>query len=89
MDGPRVAIVNETLARHFWPNGGAVARVITVGPDRVDVVGVVKDVQWTSALQQADPVAYPELQAAGPGQSVRTGFTNPHQDRGRCGRAAA
>jgi len=58
MDGPRVAIVNETLARHFWPNGGAVGRVITVGPDRVEVVGVVKALQWTSALQQPDPVAY-------------------------------
>jgi predicted permease len=57
-NGPRVAIVNETLARHFWPNGGAVGRVITVGPDRVEVVGVVKDLQWTSALQQPDPVAY-------------------------------
>ena len=32
MNGPRVAIVNETLARHFWPNGGAVGRVITSGP---------------------------------------------------------
>ena len=58
MDGPRVAIVNETLARHFWPNGGAVGRVITVGLDRVEVVGVVKDAQWISALQQPDPVAY-------------------------------
>jgi putative ABC transport system permease protein len=58
MDGPRVAIVNETLARHFWPNGGAVGRALTVGSDPVEVVGVVKDLQWTSALQQPDPVAY-------------------------------
>jgi predicted permease len=58
MNGPRVAIVNETLARHFWPRGGAVGSVMNVGPDRVDVVGVVKDLQWTSALQHADPVAY-------------------------------
>ena len=58
MDSPRVAIVNETLARHFWPNGGAVGRVITVGSDRVEVTGIVKDLQWTSALQQPDPVAY-------------------------------
>jgi predicted lysophospholipase L1 biosynthesis ABC-type transport system permease subunit len=58
MAGPRVAIVNQTLARHFWPNGGAVGRVFTVGPDSVEVVGVVKDLQWTSVLQQPDPVAY-------------------------------
>ena len=32
-DGPRVALVNETLARHFWPNGGAVGSVVTIGPD--------------------------------------------------------
>jgi predicted permease len=58
MDGPRTAIVNETLARHFWPNGSAVGRAITVGPDHVEIVGVVKDLQWTSARQHADPVAY-------------------------------
>jgi putative ABC transport system permease protein len=58
MDGPRVAIVNETLARHFWPNGGVVGRVMIIGPQRVEVVGVVKDLQWLSALQQPDPVAY-------------------------------
>jgi predicted permease len=58
MNGPRVAIVNGTLARQFWPNGGAVGGVMMVGPHRVEVVGVVKDLQWTSALQQADPVAY-------------------------------
>jgi predicted permease len=56
--GPRVAIVNETFARHFWPGGTAVGRVITVGSDRVVVVGVVKDLQWTNALQRPDPVAY-------------------------------
>ena len=57
-DGPRVAIVNETLARHFWPNGGAVGSQMNVGDELVDVVGVVKDLQWTSAFEQADPVAY-------------------------------
>jgi predicted permease len=58
INGPRVAVVNDTLARHFWPNGGAVGSVMIVGPDRVEVVGVVKDLQWINALQQPDPVAY-------------------------------
>jgi putative ABC transport system permease protein len=57
-DGPRVAVINETLARHVWPNGGAVGRVMFVGPDRVEVVGVVNDLQWLSVLQQPDPIAY-------------------------------
>ena len=57
MDSPRVAMVNETLARHFWPDGGAVGSVLILGPDRVEAVGVVKNLQWLSALQQPDPVA--------------------------------
>jgi putative ABC transport system permease protein len=56
--GPRVALVNETFARHVWPNGGAVGGVIIVGPDRVEVVGVVKDLQWINALEQPDPLVY-------------------------------
>ena len=70
VNGPRVAVVNETLARHFWPNGGAVGRVMVLGPDRVEVVGVVKDLQWTSALQQADPVAYLNFWQQDPGNRV-------------------
>jgi predicted permease len=58
MNGPRVTVVNETLARHFWPGGSAVGRVMIVGSDRVEVVGVVKDLQWLSVLQQPDAVAY-------------------------------
>jgi predicted permease len=57
-NGPRVAIVNETLARHVWPDGRAVGRVFTVGSERVEVVGVVQDLQWVSALERPDPIAY-------------------------------
>jgi hypothetical protein len=57
MNGPRVAVVNETLARHVWPNGGAVGSVMIVGPHRVEVAGVVKDRQWIHALLQPDPIA--------------------------------
>ena len=70
MNGPRVAVVNETLARHFWPNGGAAGRVMRLGPDGVEVVGVVKDLQWTNALQQADPVAYLNFWQQDPGNRV-------------------
>jgi predicted permease len=58
IDGPRTAVVNETLARHVWPNGEAVGSVLLVGAERVVVVGIVKDLQWLSALQLPDPIAY-------------------------------
>jgi predicted permease len=57
-DGPAVAIVNETLARHLWPNGRPVGGLMILGARRVEVVGVVKDLQWVNALQQPDPIAY-------------------------------
>jgi ABC-type antimicrobial peptide transport system permease subunit len=51
-------MVNETLAHHFWPNGGAIGSTLIVGPDQVEVVGIVQDLQWLTALQQPDPMAY-------------------------------
>jgi putative ABC transport system permease protein len=57
-DGPRVTIVNQTLARHFWPNGGALGSTVTIEGDQFEVVGVVQDLQFVSALQSPEPVAY-------------------------------
>ena len=56
--GPRVAIVNETLARHFWPEGRAAGSFLTIGEMRVEIVGVVKNFQYISAFQQPEPIAY-------------------------------
>jgi predicted permease len=56
--GPRVALVNETLARRLWPNGGAVGSSVTIGPNRCEVVGVVKDLQWVNAVETPEPIAY-------------------------------
>jgi putative ABC transport system permease protein len=55
---PRVALVNETLARRLWPNGGTVGSFATIGSDRCEVVGVVRDLQWLSALETPEPIAY-------------------------------
>ena len=57
-DGPRVAMVNEALARRLWPMGGVVGSRVTIGPRRYEVVGVVKDLQWLSAFESPDPIAY-------------------------------
>jgi putative ABC transport system permease protein len=57
-DGPRVAIFNETLARQCWPDGRATGQSVTIRGVRVEVVGVVKTVQYVSALERPQPIAY-------------------------------
>jgi hypothetical protein len=57
-DGPPVAIVNDAVARHFWPDGRAAGNVVTIGGRRVEVVGVVKNHQFLSVFQQPEPIVY-------------------------------
>ena len=60
-DGPKgtpVAIVNETLARRFWPRGGAAGNGLMFGDIRVEIVGVVKNFDYVTVLEQSQPIAY-------------------------------
>jgi predicted permease len=57
-DGPPVAIVNEALAQHFWPRGGAAGTVVTMSGKPVQIVGVVKNAQFLSIFEQPQPIAY-------------------------------
>jgi predicted permease len=45
LDRPRVALINETMARRQWPGESPLGRQIRVGPNTLTVVGVVGDVQ--------------------------------------------
>ena len=68
LDGPKVVVISETMARRLWPNESAVGRRIrslTCGDDCwEEVVGVVGDVR-EAALDQAAAmeVYYPATQA--------------------------
>jgi putative ABC transport system permease protein len=44
-DSSLVIIVNETLAKRFWPDGDALGEHLRFGPTRWEVVGVVGDVK--------------------------------------------
>jgi putative ABC transport system permease protein len=45
---PSVAIVNQSLARRFWPDGQAIGRRLSLGtetPEWIEIVGVIADLK--------------------------------------------
>jgi putative ABC transport system permease protein len=52
---PRVAVVNDTLARRLWPDGRAIGASLVVGSDARQVVGVVQDVPLKSRTEASEP----------------------------------
>jgi putative ABC transport system permease protein len=67
-DAPRVAVVDETFARHYWPNGEALGKRIRAQGDTsatrwITIVGIVPNVRHASlgeepSLQVYEP--YPQ-----------------------------
>jgi predicted permease len=60
---PRVAVVNETLARRYFPGRSPVGRtfrLVQPGPagDPIQVVGVVRDAKYGSLREPAPPTAF-------------------------------
>ena len=61
---PERVIVNETMARRFWPTASAVGRRLRVsssGPFDVEVIGVVPDVHYRMVREAATPTFYVPL----------------------------
>lgn len=62
-DSPRVVVINETMARMFWPNGDAIGAKVKIGAgaptDReITIVGVAADVRQHGPTQDIRPTAY-------------------------------
>jgi putative ABC transport system permease protein len=60
-DGPKLAIINETAARRFWPNQEAVGKRFKFFRDTewTEVIGVARDSKYNTLGE--DPVAYTYL----------------------------
>jgi putative ABC transport system permease protein len=60
--GPRVVIINESLARRYFPRGDALGRRVRLGPDPKDpyetIVGVVGDVRQGGVAAEPRPTVY-------------------------------
>ena len=79
---PLVAIVNETMAQRYWPDGNPIGRIVRFDPKTpVEIVGVAKDITYYSAGEPAMPYAYfpagPAAGGAGLAFHVRTSGPNP------------
>jgi predicted permease len=63
MDAPKVAIVNESLAKHLWPGQDVVGKRFKFfnENDFVQIVGVLKDSKLISLTEEPRPCVYTPL----------------------------
>jgi putative ABC transport system permease protein len=73
-DSPHVAVINEALARLYWPKKDAVGRFIEMGAfgaGHSEIVGVVADIRQTSLSAEPTPGIYiPFTQESMPWQTL-------------------
>jgi len=64
-NAPMVAVINETMARQFFPNEDPVGKRINTGDEREPtlwrIVGVVGDVKYNGLADEAQPAMYEPL----------------------------
>jgi predicted permease len=77
---PKVVVVNETLARRYFPDQVAIGRTIEYNDQRLTIVGVARDAKYSSLTESATPFMYlPMAQHWEPKHSllVRTSGADP------------
>ena len=48
---PRAMVINQTMARAWWPDGNAVGGMVTLGEAQIEVIGVIADAKWDDGLR--------------------------------------
>ncbi|MGA9671143.1 MAG: ABC transporter permease [Terracidiphilus sp.] len=62
-NSPKVAVINQTMARRFFPNGSAIGQHFAIGetpdhPGEIEVIGVVKDAKYFALDEGSVMAAY-------------------------------
>jgi macrolide transport system ATP-binding/permease protein len=52
---PRTIVINETMARRYWPDGNALGKVMRFGPNASEVIGIVADAKYNSINERPLP----------------------------------
>jgi macrolide transport system ATP-binding/permease protein len=45
---PRTLVINESMARRYWPDGNALGKIVRFGPNANEVIGIVADSKYSS-----------------------------------------
>ncbi len=60
-ENERVAVVNQSFARKFWPEGDAIGKRFSIGSasaPKMQVIGIVQDGKYNSLNESKQPFAY-------------------------------
>ena len=55
---PKVGLINERMARRFWPNQNPIGRHFTMAKSDFEVVGMVRDAKYDSLRGEVSPTVY-------------------------------
>jgi predicted permease len=62
MNAPPVAVVNEAMARRYFPNGNAVGRIVEERPGKpIEIVGVVRDAKYNNLREEVRHMVFRPL----------------------------
>ncbi len=65
-DAPFVCIINQTMARRFWPDENPIGRRLNMSDRWWTIVGVVKDIKYHSMNESSESFLYlPRFQTSG------------------------
>jgi putative ABC transport system permease protein len=82
-DAPLSAIVNESMAREYWPTGDALGKRLVWGGRKLTIVGVVGDVHIESLDSKINPTIYTAVYQTESGATMsavfilRSGMNDP------------
>jgi predicted permease len=60
-DSPRTIVINESMAKRYWPNGNALGGRVRLGQNWAEVVGIAADAKYNSISERPTPQIYLSL----------------------------
>jgi predicted permease len=54
-ESPRVLVINEAMARRYWPQGNALGAIVRMGPNAWEVIGITADAKYNSINERPLP----------------------------------